>query len=292
MAMIWGLLMGLALALAWLAATADEPPPPPRRDPAAGEPALARLAAWLRRAGLALTPRQFLLRCGLGGLGLAVLLLALTGSPVLAVGGTGVLLALLVSILDGRGAAAERALLLDLEIAVGQLRGLIDTERGLAAAIDELAHHGPERLRPAFARAARTAALTGGGLAAGLESLRESIGPAADDLVEALVIAHRAGADALRPVLDQLAANLRGQRAVQEAIATAQHRMVLQGRVLAGAPLVMLLLLRGVAPGYVAVYDTPQGAFWLAVVAGAVGAGYGLMRRLGRVSAPPRAHRA
>src|SRR3712207_8142877 len=54
----------------------------------------------------------------------------------------------------------------------------------------------------------------------------------ADDLIEALTIAHRAGGDALLPVLDQLAASLRGQREVQEAIATAQHRTVLQARFL------------------------------------------------------------
>lgn len=290
--LILGLLMGLGLALAWLAWTADPLVPATRPDPVAGEPPLVRLAGWLRRTGLALTPGQFLLRVALGGLGLAVALLALTGSPVLALGGAGVGLALLVTSLDRRAAAAEHDRLADLELAIGQLQGLIDAQRSLAAAIVELAEHGPEALRPAFARAARTAALAGGGLATGLAGLRETIGPAADDLVEALVIAHRAGIDALRPVLDQLAANLRGRREVEAAIATAQHRTVIQGRVLAVAPLAMLVLLRWVAPNYVAVYDTPQGAVWLAGVAGVVALGYTLMRRLGRVSPPPRARRA
>lgn len=290
--LILGLLMGLGLALVWLALTADPTAPAARPDPVAGEPPLARLAGWLRRTGLALTPGQFLLRAALGGLGLAVVLLALTGSPVLALGGAGVGLALLVSLLDRRAAAAEHNRLADLELAIGQLRGLIDAQRGLAGALVELAQHGPEALRPAFAQAARTAALAGGGLEEGLAGLRETIGPAADDLVEALVIAHRAGVGALRPVLDQLAANLRGRREVEAAIATVQHRMVLQGRVLAVAPLAMLVLMRWVAPGYVAVYDTSQGAVWLAGVAGAVALGYTLMRRLGRVSPPPRARRA
>ncbi|MCC6629012.1 MAG: type II secretion system F family protein [Chloroflexi bacterium] len=289
MALILGLLMGLGLAAAWLALTADAAAPAPR--PAArlaGEPALARLGGWLRRAGVALTPGGFLLRCGLGGAVAGLVLLALTGSPILALGAVAVGLALLASALDARGAAAERRTLLDLEVAVGQLRALIAAGAGPAAAVDELARHGPDRLRPAFARAARAAGLAGGGLAAGLERLRAEVGPAADDLVEALAIAHRAGAGALPAVLDQLADALHGRRRVEAAIATAQHRMTLQGRALAVAPLAMLLLLRWLAPEYAAVYDTPAGAAWLALIAGLVAAGYLLMRRLGRVAPPPR----
>ena len=287
MPILFGLVMAAGLLIAWSALTAPEDEVTAAPDPVAADPPLARLAAWLRRAGLTLTPGQFLQRATLAGLGLAILIWLLTGWAILAAAGAVIGPALLVGLYDRRAVAAEHQTLLDLEVAVGQLRGLIATNMGLSAAVEELARRGPERLQPAFAGVCRLAGLPGGGLAAGLATLRESVGPAADDLIEALTIAHRAGGDALLPVLDQLAASLRGQREVQEAIATAQHRTVLQARFLVAVPLALLLVMRTLSPTFTAVYDTPLGTLWLTIIAGLVGSGYWLMRRVGRVAPPP-----
>ena len=188
-------------------------------------------------------------------------------------------------------AANARPALLDLEVAVGQLRGLIAAGLSLGAAVEELARRGPERLRPAFAGVRRAASLPGDGLAAGLATLRDALGPAADDLVEALIVAHRAGADALLPVLDQLAAALRGRREVEEAIAVAQHRTVLQARLLVGRAAGAAAGHAALSPSFTAVYDTPLGAAWLAGIAGLVGCRL-LADAPRRAGAPPRRARA
>lgn len=291
MPILLGLLLALGLLITWYAVTGDDMAPDAAPDPVAAEPLAACLATWLRAAGLALTPGQFLLRAAGAGLGTATLAWLLTGWPVLAAAGALAGPALLVGLTDRLAAASARQIALDLEVAVGQLRGLVAAGLSLSAAIEELARRGPERLRPALAGVCRAASLPGDGLAAGLATLPQTLGPAADDLAEALIVAHRTGADALLPVLDQLAAALRGRREVAEALAVAQHRTVLQARFLVATPLVLLLVMRVLSPSFTAVYDTPLGAVWLAVIVALVGAGYWLMRRVGRVAAPPRAWR-
>jgi hypothetical protein len=278
------------LLLAWLALTAEEPAAPPAPDPAAVEPITARLAAWLRRAGVDVTPSQFLNRVALGGLLLGGGVWAATGSLVLALVVVGGGLVGLRTVIDRRALRRERRLALDLEILISQLAGLIALDIDLHTAFLQLREQGPVSLRPACAGVIRAAGPPGG-LAAGLATLRDSVGPAADDLVEALVAAHRHGARVLLTVLDQLLASLRGQREVRTAIATAQFTTVVQARILLIAPFVMLALLRGIAPGMVAVYDTPLGMAWLLGIAALVGVAYWLMDRLGRVAAPPRVRR-
>ncbi len=66
---------------------------------------------------------------------------------------------------------------------------------------------------------------------------------------------------------------------------------MLQARFLVAVPLALLLVMRTLSPTFTAVYDTPLGTLWLTIIAGLVGCGYWLMRRVGRVAAPPSAPR-
>lgn len=293
MHIVFALLVAVGLALAWQALMAP-PTPKPVPDPARPDPPLVRLAAWLRRSSLIVTPWRFLGGSVLACAGLALVALLATGSLILAAAASLATAATIRAGVERLATTSTRQSLLELEMAVTHLQGLLQTQHlGVTQAIADLARHGPVRLRPVFAEVSSIARLPdGGGLAAGLTRLREAVGTEADDLADALTTADEVGAERLPLVLDQLAASLRGQRLTEEAIATAQHRLLLQARFLVVAPVALFVLMRAATPAAMAVYDTPGGSLWLTVVALLLGVGYILTLRLGRVARPPRARRS
>ena len=83
---------------------------------------------------------------------------------------------------------------------------------------------------------------------------------------------------------EELAAEARTVRELR----ARQARQRASARVVAVAPVALLLILRQVNPGYLEAYDTSAGQAVLASAAVLVAVGYALMLRVARVIDPPR----
>lgn len=287
-------LVGLGL---WLAVRGLAPPAAgghakrlrrwrPRRDP------MARLAERLALADLAVTPVRFVL-AGLGlGLAAGLLVLALTGLwPLALIGGAGTLW-LLLAWLDLRAGDRQRRIDLDLEVAIGQLGGLLgEAGAGLVTTLDGLAARGPRSLRPAFAAA--TAAARADGVPAGVAVLRRRLGPSAEGLGQALALADAHGFDRLARLLPQLADTHREARRTRATVLALQHQVTVQANALTAIPFVAILIIRVAAPpDFSDIWGTPLGLAGLAAIAGLVLAGRVLVRWVGRVDGLDRARAA
>ncbi len=285
--------VGLTLALLFafgaflvydgLTRPAAEPARPPRQMRAAAD----RLRVFLRAAGLALTVRAFLLSslgCGLACAALAQAILAWPVTTVLALaGGSGLLLALYAP-RAARRRAAERAAL---PAFAEQLRAGIGSGHSLEQGLVRLAATGPEGLRPELLRLVLRAQL--GDLETALRELRDRLGdPLADEFVAALILAHRVGGRELGPVLVRLADSTRQQLALRQEAIARQASVRLTARIVMIVPVATLVLIRLVAPDYLAVYDSAAGQMVLLGCFAWLLLGYGVLLWLGKLPESPR----
>jgi Flp pilus assembly protein TadB len=91
-------------------------------------------------------------------------------------------------------------------------------------------------------------------------------------------------AEVIDAMADELAAEARTVRKLR----ARQERQRTSARVVALAPVVLLLLLRQVNPDYLDPYDSLAGQGVLGLAAVLIGIGYGLMLRIARGIDPPR----
>lgn len=210
--------------------------------------------------------------------------LALTGWPVAALAGACAGFAL-PGWVGERRASRERAGRREaIAEASERLRDAVRAGAGVAEGIGSLAAHGPTGLRPAFRQAQVELRL--GGVPAALEGLQVRLDdPLGDLLVGALRAADRTGGKNLSAVLEDLAATARRQATTLREIRARQARNLLTARVVAGAPLALLLAIGWVNPGYLAPYRSAAGQLVLALVLAMVGAGYLVMVRTARLPA-------
>ena len=184
---------------------------------------------------------------------------------------------------DRRQAAIQVALV----EATAQLRAAIQAGLSVQQALVELARAGPEPLRPELARLLLDLRLEG--LVPALEDLRDRLAdPLADQLVAALVLNDRVGGRQVGSVLERLAESTRASLAVLQEAKARQSQAVLSARVVALVPVIALVGLRTIAPGFMAVYDEPLGQLVLVGCVVWVLIGYGAMRWLGRLPETPR----
>jgi tight adherence protein B len=172
------------------------------------------------------------------------------------------------------------------EVAAG-LRDAVRGGLGVTDALGGLARWGPVALRPALGQLAADAATLG--LPAALDGFaRRLADPLADVLAATLALNHRLGGRNLSQVLDDLAAAIHAEAHTLREVRARQAQQRLSARLVAAAPLVILVAIRQTNPAYLAPFDTPAGQAVLAVALGLIVAGYGAMVRLARPPAGTR----
>lgn len=278
--MVW---LALGLVGAGLYLAHDGLTRPAAAAPHAPSRALLRLQDWLLQAGLeGVTPRTVLL-VSLGGALLGGLLAhALLGWPVADLAGilTGGLAYPLW--LRARHARHRACVQRALPEAIEQLRDALGSGLTLDRAFQGLAEQGPEALRPYAAELC--AELRYVPFAAAVERLRDRLADPSFDLVASALLLHdEVGGRRFRACLGELAAGLRADLATRERLGATRARIVYSARLLALAPVALLLLVRGWSPAAAQVFDGPVGQLLLAGCGAAVAMGYAGMLWLSRL---------
>lgn len=257
--------------------------------PADAEPRRLRgLEEFLTRAGLHdVSPRDFLGFALASGLVVGVCAQLLLGWGVVSVlaGALGLVapVAYYVRRHDRRRAAVQAALV----EAIGQLRDAIRTGLSVPEALVALAHSGPETLRPEFARLAREMRLAG--LPRAIADMQERLADPVFDVVSAtLLLNDRLGGRNVSQVLDRLTQATRAELRVQQELRAYQARNVLSARIVAAVPLVVLIAIRQVNPGYLALFNDWWGQVLLAGCVASVALGYTGMLWLTRLAGEER----
>lgn len=229
---------------------------------------------FLARAGLrGVTPRDFVafsLGSGLAA-GLGAQLLLGWGVVSLLVGAIGLVAptAYYVHRHDRRRAAVQAGLV----EATEQLRNAIRTGLSVPEALVALARSGPAALRPEFAALAREMRLSG--LAPAVAAAQERLADPVFDVVAAtLVLNDRIGGRNVSEVLDRVAQATRAELQVQQELRAYQARNVLSARIIAAVPLLVLVGIRQLNPGYLALFNDWSGQLLLAGCVASVAVGY------------------
>jgi tight adherence protein B len=253
---------------------------------------LLLLAAGLTRPG---TPRpsdepagsSLLLAGVVVGLLAAVAAWLLSGWPVLTLAAMAGGL-LLPRAWVARTRAAEQAARTEAlaEVAAG-LRDGVRGGLGVTDALGGLARWGPPALRPALSEVVAQAAILG--LPQALEGFARRVGdPLADLLAATLALNQRLGGRNLTQVLDELATAIRADAHTLREVRARQAQQRLSARLVAAAPLFILLAIRQTNPAYLTPFNTPVGQGVLALALLLVAGGYVAMVRLARPPAGTR----
>ncbi|MGD9891044.1 MAG: type II secretion system F family protein [Dehalococcoidia bacterium] len=243
--------------------------------PSTATPARLRgVEEFLIRAGLPdVTPRDFIIFSAGTGLvaGLLAQLLLSWGAVSVLVAGLGLVapLTYYVQRHDRRRAAFQTAFV----EAIGQLRDAIRTGLSVPEALVSLARSGPETLRPEFATLVREMRLSGFEPAIG--AMRDRLADPVFDVVAAsLVLNDRLGGRNVSQVLDRLAHATRAELRVQHELRAYQARNVLSARIVAAMPLMVLVAIRQINPGYLAPFNDWAGQLLLVGALTSVALGY------------------
>ncbi|MEQ6902681.1 type II secretion system F family protein [Nocardioides sp. YIM 152588] len=274
MGAVVGLGVGVGCLLVW---SAFAWPPAPRRGRS------GRLAALLAEAGLGrLSDRALVALCAGSALAGAVLGLALTGTPVLALVLGPAAGYLPVGVLAGRARRRRREFAHVWPDAVDDLASAVRAGMSLPDAVAALAVRGPAPLRAAFEGFALDYQVTGR-FGDCLDRLKVRLAdPVGDRVVEALRIAREVGGGELGRLLRNLSGYLRDDIRTRSELEARQSWAVNGARVAVAAPWLVLLMM-GTQPEVMARYRTPGGAVVLLVGAAACLVAYRLMVRVGRL---------
>jgi tight adherence protein B len=166
--------------------------------------------------------------------------------------------------------------------AIGQLRAGLAGGQSVQQALVDLARIGPATLRPEFEELARD--LRRYGVPHALQRMRARLAdPLVDTFASALIMNDRIGGRQIGPVLDQLARAARAELLLQEEMRAQQASTVLQARIIAALPWILLALLRGANPRYLAPFDSVTGQLVLLICGAVTVAAYRAMIWLGRL---------
>jgi len=178
-----------------------------------------------------------------------------------------------------RRRAATQAALVD---SIAQLRDSIRTGLSVQEALVGLARSGPDALRPEFAALVRDMSFRG--FEAAIGAMRARLAdPVFDVVAAALTLNDRLGGRNVSQVLDRLAHATRAQLQVQHELRAYQARNVMSARVVAAMPLVVLVAVRRVNPGYLAIFNDWWGQLLLAGCLASIAIGYSAMLWLTRL---------
>ncbi len=243
----------------------------------------SRVRGMLDAAGLGDVPVwRVVLTCASTGLAGLVVMLVVTGTPTVALAFAGIAAWLPVAALARRAARRRRALAVSWPDAVDDLASAVRAGMSLPDAVAALGERGPEVLRGPFQRFAADHRVTGS-FSLCLDRLKDDLAdPVGDRVVEALRLAREVGGTELGRLLRTLSAVLRDDARTRGELEARQGWAVNAARLAVAAPWATLVML-GLRPGALAVYDSGGGVVVLLVAAGASAAAYVTMRRIGRL---------
>ncbi len=232
---------------------------------------------FLIRAGLReVSPRDFVTFSLATGVVVGVLTHLLLGWGVVSVIAAGLAVAAPTAYYVQRHDRRHASFQVALVEAIGQLRDGIRTGLSVQDALVGLARTGPETLRPEFGILVREMRLVG--FESSVAAMRERLAdPVFDVLAATLLLNDRLGGRNVSQVLDRLAHATRAELLIQQELRAFQSRNVLSARIVAAVPLVVLIVLRQVNPGYLAIFDDWSGQMVLAGCVLSVALGYGGM---------------
>jgi Flp pilus assembly protein TadB len=172
------------------------------------------------------------------------------------------------------------------EVAAG-VRDAVRGGLGVTDALGGLARWGPPALRAELTEVAAQAAILG--LPPALEGFARRLSdPLADVLAATLALNQRLGGRNLAEVLDELAAAIRAEAHTLREVRARQAQQRLSARLVAAAPIFILLAIRQTNPAYLTPFNSPVGQGVLAFALLMVAAGYAAMVRLARPPAGTR----
>ena len=248
----------------------------------------SRIAALIDRSGVErVTASGLIASCvGLGMLA-AFITLVLSAIPVVALIAGVVIGGVPIVALRRRARQRAKSLRGCWPDAVDVLGSAVRAGLSLPEAVVDLAHRGPEPLRPAFSRFATEYRATGS-FEAAMGVLKETLrDPVADRVIAALGIAREVGGTDLGRVLATLSDFLRQDARTRGEIEARQSWTVNAARVAVAAPWITLLLLC-TRPETVAAYRTPAGTVILAAAAVLSVVAYRVMIGIGHLPDEPR----
>lgn len=276
MGAVVGLGCGVGLLLIWAAFFL------PRAEKAP-DPGPGRIEALLARAGMAsVSVNSFLILCAVIGVLVTVLMLAVSGTPPVALVFGVMATYLPVAVVTGRARKRQREFAEVWPEAVDNLASAVRAGLSLPEGLAALAERGPEPLRPAFEKFARDYQVTGRFNDA-LDRLKEVLAdPVGDRVVEALRIAREVGGGELGRLLRNLSGYLREDMRTRSELEARQSWAVNGARMAVAAPWLVLLMLCS-QPEVIQRYAAPGGALVLAIGAICCVVAYRLMMRIGRL---------
>jgi tight adherence protein B len=222
---------------------------------------------WLKQAGLDITPRQYYVIIGFVALLTFAVVVALTGTPAVALAPA----IAAVAIPHSYFAKSRRKYLGRTKKAwpdaIGELIASIESNASLHSALNYLADKGPEPLRPAFSRFPSLSSTMG--TVPALEAVREQLSdPTSDRVIEVLILAHERGGSIVTDILRDLAKTTAEDLSIQEDIESAQLEQKINGRAVFVIPWAVLVLLVVANGDFRTFYQSPVG--YIVVVIGAV----------------------
>lgn len=230
--------------------------------------------------------RLALLQAAAGLIG-AVAAYALTGWPIGALAGAALGVTVPRLVTQNRSAAKQIELTDALADAAAGLRDAVRGGLGLGDGISGLAHWGPPLLRDHLSVLAVDMGRMGLSAAAGRFAQRLD-DPGAELLAVTLSFNDRVGGRQVAEVLDAMAEELAAEARTIRELRARQERQRTSARIVALAPIALVLVLRQVNPGYLAPYDSLVGQSVLGLAAVLIAFGYSLMLRIARGIDPPR----
>ena len=273
--------LGAGIYLLYEGLTNPRPPAPTGRR-------LRGVEEFLTRAGLhEVTPRDFVTFSLATGVAMGIVAQLLLGWGVVSLIVASLAVAAPFVYYLQRHDRRRASIQVALADAIGQLRDGIRAGLSVQESLVGLARSGPETLRPEFATLVREMRLAG--FEPAVEAMQERLADPVFDVVAAtLLLNDRLGGRNVSQVLDRLAHATRAEMRVQQELRAFQARNVLSARVVAAVPLVVLVALRQVNPGYVAIFDDLPGQMLLAGCFASVAVGYGGMLWMTRLPADRR----
>lgn len=244
-------------------------------------PRRANHRLWLQQAGAGLTPLRFWAGSTAAGCFALLVLVALTGSVLVAV-----VPAIAVALLP-RAYYSRRRRLRMREVQAAWPDGLRDIAASIAAgrsltqAVNSLATSGPPALRVAFARFPELARILGTGPA--LEVVKEELADATSDrVIEILLLAHERGGPIVRDILADLIDATTRDLKLQDALETEGLEMRINARAVVVLPWLVLVALTAKPGPFRAFYRSSGGFVTLLVAAVLTVAGMFVLGRLAR----------
>jgi tight adherence protein B len=271
-----GLGVGIGLMLIWSAFFVPRSRRVRKRSP-------TRLRELLNRAGLnSVSTTGFVLLCVVVGLGTALLIQLVSGTPPVAVA-FGVMGAYLpVALVAGRARRRLREFAEVWPEAVDNLASAVRAGLSLPDALGGLGVRGPEPLREAFDQFALDYQVSGR-FGESLDRLKERLAdPTGDRVIEGLRVAREVGGGELGRLLRNLSGYLRDDARTRSEMEARQAWTVNGARLAVAAPWIVLLFM-SFQSEVIRRYASPAGVVVLSVGAVTCLVAYRLMMRLGRL---------